>query len=62
MLAGNGFAAEGVTLSGAGIGEDCRLTELWRIPRVWVPKVQGGLYTANLSGKRTKSVFVVLLY
>jgi len=34
------MAAEGITLSGVRKDEDCKLTELWRNPFGWVPKVQ----------------------
>ena len=34
------FAAEGVTLSGVRKDEDRMLTELWRHPFNWGPKVQ----------------------
>ena len=36
--------SEGVTLSGVRKDEDCKPTELWRIPFIWVPKVQS-VYT-----------------
>lgn len=63
-LAGKAFAAEGVTLSGALLGEDCRWIELWRIPQYIKytvgcrrGKVQN---STNLSGKRTKRLFLFL--
>jgi len=42
--------------------KDCGWTELWRIPLVWVPKVQS--VSANLSGKRTKlkSIYITLYF
>ena len=50
------FTAEGVTLSGVRKDGDWMLTELWRHPFDWGPKVQAK--NAKLSGKRTKTNFL----
>lgn len=60
-------AAEGITLSGVPVGQDCMLIALRRSPSHWVPKVKAALAGepldqpavpratgANLSGKRTE--------
>jgi len=59
-LAGDATATEGVTLSGVRKDRDCKLTELWRNPFGWVPKVQGAC--ALISQAKGQSYFSYSLF
>ena len=57
--AGKAYATEGVTLSGALLGEDCRWIELWRIPSYTytVGCRRGKVQNAPISQAKGQSVF-----